>query len=313
MEKLILRHKLRNFFQSLLLLSGMTLVLAFMGWLLAGEQGLVWIGIMGLTAFIMVPRLSPRFILRLYQARPLAYAEFPELHEVVRELSRRAALGYVPALYYVPSNMMNAFAVGSRNDAAIGVTDGMLRGMTLRELAGVLAHEISHIRHNDLAVMNLADWISRLTQMMASAGQFILFVTLPLWLFSAGGVPVLPWLLLIMAPWMSALLQLALSRTREFDADMGAVELTGDPEGLARALAKLGAAERGFWRRVLMPGWGRVEPSLLRTHPKTEERIERLKSLSLPASQRLKLPSGRFMSGSGRLQDPRWHWFGLWY
>jgi heat shock protein HtpX len=152
--------------------------------------------------------------------------------------------------------------------------------LTLRELAGVLAHEVSHIRNRDLWLMSIADLAGRLTHMMSLFGVALVMVSLPLWLSGAGGVPLLLIPLLVFAPQVTTLLQLALSRAREFDADLDAAGLTGDPDGLASALAKLERYQRGAWERILMPGYRLPEPSVLRTHPPTEERIARLKRLS---------------------------------
>jgi heat shock protein HtpX len=169
--------------------------------------------------------------------------------------------------------------VGRRNEAGIAVTDGLLRGLGPRELTGVLAHELSHIANEDMWIMGLADAVSRLTSGLSLAGQILLLVNLPLLLL---GQVTLPWLavaLLIAAPAVSALLQLALSRRREYDADLQAVRLTGDPRGLAAALSRLERYRSGWLGRVLLPGRGDPDPSLLRTHPATDERVRRLLEL----------------------------------
>jgi heat shock protein HtpX len=213
-------------------------------------------------------------------ARPLSVHEAPQLHHLVQDLARRSNLLRAPQLYYVPNGMMNAFSVGSQDSAAIGITDGLLRGLSRRELAGVLAHEITHIRHNDVRVMGLADLISRTTGLLSTLGQMLLFVNLPLLLI--GRSPVSWWAvaLLVSAPTLSRLLQLALSRTREFDADLGAARLTGDPAALASALHKMAYQEAGIWRQILLPGRRVPDPSLLRTHPETGERVRRLLDLA---------------------------------
>lgn len=308
----MLRHRLINSLQTALLLVGMGCVLAMVGYSLAGKTGLVWIAFIGLISLAFSPRLSPRWLMRMYGAYPLPYAAFPALHQLLRRLAAKADLTHVPELYYVPSRMLNAFAVGHDQHAAIAVTDGLLRSLNLRELAGVLAHEVSHIRHRDLRVMALSDWISRATSILANAGQLALLVTLPLWLLGSHA-PVLPWLILIAGPWISVLLQLGLSRTREFDADRGAVELTGDAEGLAAALLKLEGAQGHLLKRILLPGWGNPEPSWLRTHPATEERIAKLLELR-QGGEPLTCRQGAFAPASDmQPHSPHWHWPGLWY
>jgi len=310
------QHKWHNTLQSLFLIAGMALLLSAVGWFFAGPAG-VWLAL-GVCALILAfgPQLSPRLVLGMYRARPLDRSAAPELYALVAELSRRADLERMPRLYYIPSQMMNAFAVGTRDDAVIGLTDGLLRRLQLRELAAVLAHEISHVRHNDMWVMNLADVLSRMTIALSQAGLLLLLFTFPLLLFGLLDISFTALLLLIFAPTLTTLLQLALSRSREFDADLGAVRLTGDPAAMASALAKLERYQGGWLEQIFMPGRRLPEPAWLRTHPPTAERIERLQSLSprpvspLSATARNDGWSGRWVVPSNR---PRWHWHGLWY
>ena len=152
--------------------------------------------------------------------------------------------------------------------------------MNPREMEGILAHEISHLWHRDTFVMGIADTIARITSLLSRIGLIMM-------LFSFTMGEDLPWyfvrgLLLFFAPTITVLLQLALSRAREFNADMGAVELTGDPYGLASALDKLERMiqPQSMWRKILTPGYKQTQPALLRTHPDTEERIKRLLELA---------------------------------
>lgn len=303
------RHKRRNLIQSALLLGGMVGLLSACGWIVAGAEGVLWSLLAGTLSLLLSPRLSPRLVLRLYRARPLAPWDVPQLYAMLEDICAAAGLGRVPVLWYVPSGTLNAFAVGHRDDAALAVTDGMLRRLSLRELAGVLAHEVSHIRNNDLFVMGLADTIGRLTRAMSLLGLLLLLLTLPF------GQEV-PWLLvalLTFAPTLGGLLQLALARTREFDADLDAAGLTGDPLGLASALEKIERREGRFWEDILMPGRRMPDPSLLRTHPPTEERIRRLLSLQVPV--RLVPGAGGLVLPADFVQDgpPRWRISGYWY
>jgi heat shock protein HtpX len=153
-----------------------------------------------------------------------------------------------PRLYVVPSKMMNAFAVGRREESAIAITDALARNLTTRELAGVLAHEISHVAAEDVKVMAFADMVSRFTSLMSTVGLFSLVFNLVG--FAGGYGAQVPWegvIVLLAAPSVGGLLQMALSRTREFDADLNAAALTGDPDGLASALAKLERAQGRMW------------------------------------------------------------------
>jgi heat shock protein HtpX len=155
-----------------------------------------------------------------------------------------------------------------------------------------MAHEVSHIANRDLWIMGLADTMSRVVSLASWIGQLMLLINLPLVL--AGGAHI-PWhvpLLLIFSPTIMALLQLALSRTREFDADRGAAELTGDPGGLASALLKLERRTGRFWEDIFLPGRRIPEPSLLRTHPPTEDRVARLREIA-EAQRRPPIPPAR--------------------
>ena len=143
---------------------------------------------------------------------------------------------------------LNAFATGSPDNAVIGITEGLLRRLSLRELAGVLAHELSHVRNNDLSVMSLADTMTRFTQVLSYLAVILAIFNLPAWLLGDADMPFAALLLLYLAPTIGSLLQLGLSRTREYDADLEAAELTGDPRGLASALDKLERYQGQFWR-----------------------------------------------------------------
>ncbi len=319
---ILTEHKLRNGLHTLLLIGGMALILALSASFLFGGGVGVWVaGLVALMLFL-APRMSPAMVLGLYRAHPLSPGEAPDLYAVVAELARRAGLPRMPALYYLPSTVMNAFTMGSREDAAMVVTDGLLRRLSLRELVGVLAHETSHVRNNDVRVMGLADVVGRLTRILSLMGQLLILVSLPMMLFTPGDIPWAGFLLLVFAPSLSALLQLALSRTREFDADLDAARLTGDPAGLASALAKLERYQGGLLERILLPGRRNPNPSLLRTHPETKERIDRLMALK-PGPLEAQVYPRRLEDGLGDLitgpyavvtRRPSHHrLFGLWY
>lgn len=310
------RHKLRNLAHSALLLLGMVALLFAISWLLFGSELALWALVGWALALVWAPRISPQIVMRMYRARELTPAEFPAGYDALRTLAARAGLARPPRLYYIPSSTLNAFTLGSKDDAVISVTDGLVRTLTLRELAGVLAHEISHIRNSDLWVMSLADSISRLTSFFSFAGIVLLFLSIPMMLFHGSLAPLVVSFVLIVAPTFASLLQLALSRAREFDADLEAAGLTGDPVGLAAALRKLEQHQAGLWERVFLPGRRIPDPSLFRSHPTTAERVERLLSL-YPEDRRGSFgPSERpvFTSGvrpvTGR---PRWRYNGLWY
>ena len=299
------RHRWHNRLQTVLLVLTLLGIAAVAGSLLLGDGGL-WLALAaaGFT-LLLEPAAASGLTLRLYGARPLHPDEAPDLWAVLRELAARAGLPTVPVPHYVPSGVVNAFATGSKHHAAIALTDGLLRSLTPRELTGVLGHEIAHIANEDLRVMGLADSISRLTHLLALLGQIMLLFSLPALLW---GTVAIQWPALLLLAVSPQLALLGLSRVHEFDADRLTAELTGDPQGLALALAKIERESRAW----LLPGWGNPEPSWLRTHPATAERIERLLELAPPPAMP-PFPSARFdpeVTVSPR--PPRWRTGGLW-
>lgn len=309
------KHKLLNLLQSIALLTAMGGLLSILGWIVAGDAGIAWALGAGAALVLFYPALSPTLVLQLYNARELRRPQAPRVFRILEALARRADLPSVPKLYYIPSSVINAFAVGTRRSAAIAVSDGMFHALTERELCGVLAHEISHIRHNDTWVMGLADLFSRLTAFFSMAGQLMLILYVPVALFSKMQINWIALIILILAPTISFLLQLALSRTREYDADLGAAELSGDPAGFAAALQKIERYQGRFLEQIFFPGRRIPDPSLLRTHPKTGERIRRLKELQPePVFPSRLTDQSLFPDMLGeRARLPRWRFPGTWY
>lgn len=281
LERVVRRQRGRNRLQGVLLLAGMVLTLGLLAWLVFRGAGVVWVLVLGVVSLALRPRVRSEWVLRMYRARPLPARSAPDLHRLIDTLAARAQLPRPPALYYVPSPMLNAFAVGDRDDAAIAVTDGLLRRLPWRELAGVLAHEVSHIRSGDLRMMTLADMVGRLTQAVAYAGLVLIVFGLPA-LMAGTLLPLLAGAVLLSVPNVTTLLQLALSRAREYDADLAAAELTNDPLGLASALRTLHVHEGRVWERIMVPHRRTPDTLLLRTHPPTDERIRRLRELAPP-------------------------------
>ncbi len=313
-------HKAANAAQTMALLGGIAVILVFIAWLISGWFGIVIaviaIGVFGASA----PRISPQFVMRLYRAKPLDSRHGGQLNRIVEVLADRAELPAHPKLYIIPSTVLNAFATGSPERSAIALTEGLMRKLSMRELAAVLAHEMSHIRNEDLAVHALADAMSRMTQLLSYFG-----LTLAAFNFIGffSGEPPFSWLailLLYLAPAAGSLLQLALSRTREFDADLEAANLTGDPAALADALVKLEQFQGRFWEDLSLPVPGRKipYPSLLRSHPTTEDRLARLKDIDkrnhLPPITTVEEPMISLVGmGPGQMR-PRYRWpVGFWF
>jgi heat shock protein HtpX len=312
-EDILRSHNRRNTLHTWILIGGSALLMGAIAWTVFGFPGLVWAAIFGAFGLWSASRVSPMMVLKLFKARPLGEEEAPQLHRLMRELAKRAELPAVPRLHYVPSKLLNAFAVGRRDDSAITVTDGLLRAMDMRQIAGILAHEVSHIRNGDLRVMALADVLSRLTGTMSMFG----LVGIPILLGTRVETPWIGVMLLIAAPTLSGLLQLGLSRAREYDADLDGATLTGDPEGLASALALLEKKQGRLWESIVLPGGRTPQPSLLRTHPATQDRIDRLMALRPGAKQIVVAREPVATSGSivPVVRPPRIHWarMGVWY
>jgi heat shock protein HtpX len=309
------RARLRNIAQSFALVGGIGVITALSAYTLFGRTGVAWALVFVGVFSLIGPRVAPDAIMRMFNARPIDPSRGADIVRLVQVLSERAGLKAAPRLYVVPSQTMNAFAVGTPSRYSLGVTEGLLRGLDSRELAGVLAHEITHVRNNDIWVMSLADILSRFTRSMSFFAIFLFFLSVPATVFRGTPVPWVAIMLLYFAPTFSSLLQLALSRSREFDADLGGASLTGDPEGLALALGKLERYQGRLWEDIFMPGRRIPIPSVLRTHPQTSERIARLMALKKPETAPLlfRHPWGHVAGIAPFPSQPRYHWNGFWF
>lgn len=276
------RQRARNVLHEALLVGCLIATAAGVAWLLFGLVGLIGMLAAGAVFAVVRPRLPVRAVLSAYRAMPLPYAAAPGLYDAVDVLAQRAGLATAPALYLVPSRVPNAFGVGG-DAPVLALTDGLLRTLDARGLVGVLAHEISHLRAGDTTVMTFSAAIARFTQNLAFVGILALVFGLPLAVSGAPGLVAAAAALLVV-PFVVAALELAFSRSREFDADLGAARLTGDPEGLALGLEDLEQATRSGWDRLLFPRGRHHDPWLLRTHPATAERTRRLRALESDAT-----------------------------
>jgi heat shock protein HtpX len=269
----------RNAVHSAALVAGIGVIMGLCAYILWDGRGVLWTFAAVLALLFIGPRIAPEVVMRMFKARPLPFDRNPELFQMVERLAERASLPATPRIYIIPSLTLNAFAVGRPDSASLAVTEGMLEALTCDELAGVFAHEISHVRNNDLWIMGLADIMSRLTQFMAYLAVILALLNLPLAIMGQEHAPWIVIILLYSAPAVSSLMQLALSRTREYDADVEGARLTGDPRALASALAKLERQQGQFWDHVLPTVGEAAQPSVLRSHPGTKERIRRLLDL----------------------------------
>lgn len=269
------RIRMRNRIETAATLAALGLLAAAIGFLAGGIEGLVIGAVMAAIGLSMGALPAETVFRQGFGAAPLSPFHAPGLNAMVQELSRRAGLAVAPRLYLLPQPVLQAVAAGTTERPGIGVTRALAETLPPDELAGVLAHEISHVRHGDLTVMRIAASASGITRAMAQAGLIVLI----LWGAGAFGAhPLLP-VLLILAPLASDLLALSLSRTREFLADAGAVELTGDPAALAAALRRLKVLQGDDFERLASraPAWLRW----FRTHPTIEERVAALASASV--------------------------------
>jgi heat shock protein HtpX len=257
----------------------MAALFSYCGWMVAEWGGILWGLLAGGAMLVLVRRMPPGLILRAISARPVARREAPALYQILDAICGRAGVEQVPLLCWVGERFPLAFTIGGGKAATIVLSEGLVRGMAVREIRGILAHEIVHVRNGDIALMQLAMVVGRLTRMLSQIAILLVVFSLFLRTVSAPSFPIAPLLLLAVAPLGVSLLQLALSRARECEADLEAAELTGDPHGLASALVKMRRQEQMLLRgRLPMAATLRV-PSMFRDHPATEERIQALSAM----------------------------------
>lgn len=285
-------HQLTNQLQTVVLMITMAGLLSLLGFILGGMAGVKLALMVAALGLAFTPVVPPAFVMARMGARPMDPGRFPGLHAITARLARRAGLDRMPVLYYLPSGQPNAFAMGNRRESGIGITRGLLSALNTREMAGILAHEISHIKNNDTQVMAMSAVFGRLISFIALAGQVMLIICLPLVFAGTMEVSLLLLAVLAAAPWLSMALIQALSRTREFEADLGSVTLLNDPHALASALVKVDRWQRSALRRFF-PYLGRPDPMLM-SHPPTKERIRRLMAFSSG-------PLHQDRSGQGRI------------
>jgi len=272
----MLKHRLINKIQLyalFLLLSSLVVYIA----LVVGGEILASVALLFVFMFYFInPYIASSFILRMYNAQIIPYSSAPALYDMTDELASRAGLKFTPKLYYVPSSVVNSFTVGQAEKSSIAISDGILQTLNYEEIAGIIGHEISHIKNEDIRVMIFADVVGRLIKICSIMGQVLILLSLPFVIMGNAQINWLPFFIVIFSPLGSDLIQLAMSRVREYEADMGSVMLLGDARPLLSALNKISYYEHHYFRNAILPTHKIPEPSLLRTHPQTEERISRL-------------------------------------
>lgn len=269
-------------------MSALLALLGIGGWLVGGMSGLSLMLVIGLAINLVSYWFSDRLALGVHRARRVSRAEAPELYAIIERLAARSGMP-VPSIHVIPSGSPNAFATGrGPGHAAVAVTEGLLGLMNERELEGVLAHELSHVKNRDVLVATIAAAIAGVISTVGYVLQWgLLLGTGDRDDRRGGGFAVLAWV--IIAPIIALLLQLAISRAREYGADASGARLTHDPDGLADALARLhlGAQERPYELAgpatahlfIVNPLHGSTVLSWLSTHPPIEDRIARLHAM----------------------------------
>lgn len=278
-----------NAFKTVLLLGLLTALLLWAGEALGGAAGmqiaLVLAAVMNLAGWFF----SDTIALKMHRAQPVSESEAPELYSVVNELAASAGIP-MPRLYIIPEQQPNAFATGrGPNHAAVAVTQGILQYMNREELKGVLAHELAHVKHRDILISSVAATLAGAIVMLARMFGFaMLFGGMGRDSRDGGGLGALAFYL--MAPIAALMIQMAVSRSREFAADAGGAAIAGNPYGLASALRKLGTYTQRIPMRTASPttshmmianplGGRRSLMQLFSTHPPLEERIRRLEAM----------------------------------
>jgi heat shock protein HtpX len=242
------RRRRRSRLHSVLLLLQMAALLAYCGWVVANWQGVLWSLAASAMMLVAFRFMSTGVFLKALNARTLAWREAPGLYRMLDDLCRAAGVKHSPLLCCVTGSAPVAFTIGSGDAAAVVLSESLTRRMSARQMRGILAHEIIHLRNADLTVMQLAVAVGRLTRVVSQIAFLLVFLGLVLRAVSTSALPLLPLMVLALAPLGISLLQLALARTREAEADLEAAELTGDPLGLASALIKMRDEERALLR-----------------------------------------------------------------
>lgn len=273
--------------KTLVLMVFLTVFFIFVGSLIGGKQGATIALILALGMNFFAYFFSHKIVLSMYGARQVTEAEAPELYSIVRRLAMKSGLP-MPKVYIIESEQPNAFATGrSPKHGVVAVTTGIMRILSREELEGVIGHELAHIKHRDILISTVAATI---------AGAISYLAQMAMWanIFGRhddeeGGHPIVALLMMIIAPLIAMIIQLAISRAREYAADEEGAEIAGNPLYLANALRKLHYASQAIPMDanpgtahlfIVNPLSGRSIMKLLSTHPPIEERIERLEAMT---------------------------------
>ena len=277
-----------NTLKTTFLMTLLTVLLVLAGGALGGEGGMILAFVFSLVMNGVSYWFSDKIVLRMYGAREIGPSDLPKLREIVQELALRARMP-MPKLYLIPQETPNAFATGrNENHAAVAVTQGILRILSEDELRGVLAHELSHVKNRDILVGTIAAAMAGAISMLAHIAQWGLIFGGRSSDERGGAHPIVALAMIIIAPLAALLVQMAISRSREYGADATGAAVSGDPVGLANALRKL---QRGVEAMpmdanpatahlfIVNPLTAGGLMTLFSTHPPLEERIRRLENM----------------------------------
>ncbi|HEX5684771.1 MAG TPA: zinc metalloprotease HtpX [Ideonella sp.] len=273
-----------NLLKTAVLMAAITALFMTIGRLLGGQQGMMLALVVALGMNVFSYWFSDKLVLRMYNAQEVDAQSAPQFYRMVQELAERAQLP-MPRVYLINEDAPNAFATGRNpSHAAVAATTGILRTLSERELRGVMAHELAHVKHRDILISTISATMAGAISMLANFAMFF------------GGRddegrpvnPIVSILVMILAPIAASLIQMAISRAREFEADRGGAEISGDPQALASALQKIHRVAQGLpletaerhpetaQMMIMNPLSGGGLRGLFSTHPSTEERVERL-------------------------------------
>ena len=277
-----------NWFKTTILFAAITALFMMIGALIGGRDGMMMALLLGGGMNFFAYWFSDKMVLNMYRAQPVDETSSPYLYNMVRDLAARAQLP-MPRVYLIDEAQPNAFATGRNpENAAVAATTGIVSLLSERELRGVMAHELAHVKHRDILTSTIAATLAGAISALANFAMFF------------GGRDeegrpanaIVSIIVAIIAPLAAALIQMAISRAREFEADRGGAEISGDPLALASALGKIDAYARGIpfptaeahpataQMMIMNPLAGGAIDSLFSTHPKTAERIARLEAMA---------------------------------
>jgi heat shock protein HtpX len=279
-----------NNIKTMFLLVLLTLILVWAGAAMGGKQGMTIALVLAFGMNFFAYWFSDKIVLRMYGAKEVEEFEAPELYGIVRRLTQKAGMP-MPRVYIIEEDQPNAFATGRNPEhAAVAVTTGIMRILSQEELAGVIGHELSHIRHRDILISTIAATIAGAISYLAQMAQWAMIFGSNRGDDEEGGNPIAALVMMIVGPIAALIVQMAISRSREYLADEGGARLVGNPRYLANALRKLHFASQKIpmdanpatsHMFIVNPLSGGGLLKLFSTHPPIEERIARLESMSL--------------------------------